>query len=83
METKITVGQTPTHLSPTHSTPIPYPGGVESRVISHVSTGASSQLIESPPQSPRSRWTPPQRGVKALKVQLVQNDLSDGLAVGV
>lgn len=52
METKITVGQTPTHLSPAHSTPIPYPGGVETRIISHISTGASSQLIESPPQSP-------------------------------
>lgn len=53
------------------------------RIISPISTGASSQLIENPPQSPQSRRTPPQRGLKALKVQLVQNYLSYGLTLGV
>lgn len=60
------------------------------KIISHISTDRrlvadqrEEEVAQDPPQSPESRWTPPQRGVKALKVQLVQNYLSDGLAVGV
>lgn len=54
METKITLGQTPTHLSPTHSTP----PGTGSRIISHISTappssewGGGGAQRRSPPQA--------------------------------
>lgn len=55
METKITLSQTPTHLNPTHLLPLGGGGSGADRIISHLSTPASSQLTESPPQSPQSR----------------------------
>jgi hypothetical protein len=75
METKITLGQTPTHLSPTHSTPSP---GWQEQVIFHVSPRVSLRMELLTVQSKR---LPPRSHLKPLQGWLVQKYLSDYLAV--
>lgn len=70
METKITLGQTPTHLSPTHSTPL---GDREKDHISYqhlLPANGEEKVAQKPSQSS-------QRDMKALKGQLVQDCLSN------